>query len=240
MRNAGSEEGADKMNHLILIEDDVSLGQTLKERLEKEKYKVQWTTTLFQARVYLDRHQIQLIILDVGLPDGSGFEFAKEVQKKWKIPFIFITAQTSAENRLYGYELGAIEFIPKPFHLKEILMRVEHVLENHVLDSYKLGDGTRVDFSSLRIIDTKGRSQELSLKEVQLLKLLIERSPAAVSRDLILDKIWGENQFPSQRTIDNIIVRLRQLLGPQGGTFIQSVRGIGYQWLDEFGGQNGE
>ena len=223
------------MNHLLLVEDDRSLGQTLKERLEKEGYGVHWAMTLSQARQNLNENRMQLIILDVGLPDGSGFEFAEEIQEKWNIPFIFITAQTSAEDRLRGYELGGVEFIPKPFHLKEMLMRVEHVLENHSLDSYKLSDGTQIEFSSLRIVDGRGRSQELSLKEMKLLKLLIERSPVVVSRDMILDKIWGEDKFPTQRTIDNVIVRLRQLLGPRSS--IQSVRGVGYRWLDK--GQNG-
>ena len=214
-----------KKNHLLLIEDDLSLGETLKERLEKENYRVHWATDLTSARQYLSKNKVQLILLDVGLPDGSGFEFAREV----KIPFLFMTAQTSAKDRLYGYELGAVEFIPKPFHLKEIFMRIKHVFENHVLDIYQLENGMKIDFSSLRVVNKQGQSYELSLKEMQLLKLLIERSPMAVGRDTILDEIWGKSSFPSQRTIDNVIVRLRQLLGSQGES-IQSVRGVGYQW----------
>lgn len=225
------------MGNLLLIEDDKSLGQTLKERLEKEGYKVYWAMTLAQARTNLNQNRIHLIILDVGLPDGSGFELARELKGKW--PFIFVTAQTSAEDRLRGYELGGFEFIPKPFHLKEMLMRIEHVLDNHSLDSYQLSDGTQIEFSSLRIMNKEGSYQELSFKEVQLLKLLIEKSPMAVSRDMILDKIWGEGKFPTQRTIDNVIVRLRQVLGPWGGSLIHSVRGVGYQWLDKAESPNG-
>lgn len=221
------------MNHLLLVEDDQSLGQTLKERLEKEAYEVYWASTLSQAREYLNENRVRLIILDAGLPDGSGFEFVKEIKARWNLPFIFVTAQTSAEDRLRGYELGAVEFIPKPFHLKELLMRVEHVLENHSLEIYTLGNETHIEFSSLRIVNERGLSQELSLKEGLLLRLLIESSPVVVSRDKILDRVWGEDKFPSQRTVDNVIVRLRQLLGPQGGSYIQSVRGVGYRWLNE-------
>ena len=221
------------MSNLLLVEDDESLGQTLKERLEKEGYQIKWARNLAVAQEYLNQHSIQLILLDVGLPDGSGFEFAKEIHKKGAVPFIFLTAQTSAEDRLRGYELGAVEFIPKPFHLKELLIRLKHVLSNHVLDYYKLKDGTRIDFLSLRLIDREGKIQEMSLKEMKLLKLLIARSPLAVSRDTILDEIWGEDHFPNERTIDNVIVRLRQLLGHTNGALIHSIRGLGYQWLPE-------
>ncbi len=234
------------MIHLLLIEDDPALGQTLKERLEKEGYKVSWATSLSMARQYLrtssgdfggsGRPQgfspLRLALLDVGLPDGLGFEFVEDIQKIWPIPFIFITAQASAEDRLRGYELGATEFIPKPFHLKEVLIRIKHVLENHSLDTYKLKDGTRIEFTCLRIIRADDSLQELSLKEMQILKLIIERSPQAVSRDVILDVIWGMDKFPSQRTIDNMIVRLRQALGFYGGLCIRSVRGVGYQFID--------
>ena len=219
------------MSYLLLVEDDESLGQTLKERLEKEGYKIQWAKKLSAARQHLSVSSVRLVILDVGLPDGSGFEFAKEVQKKWGTPLIFLTAQTSAEDRLQGYELGAIEFIPKPFHLKEMLIRLQHALSNHTLDNYEFTDGSYINFSSLRLVDKEGHNQELNLKEMRLLRLLITRSPIAISRNTILDEIWGEDQFPNQRTIDNVIVRLRQLLGPSNSSFIRSVRGVGYQWL---------
>ncbi|HEX4924864.1 MAG TPA: response regulator, partial [Bdellovibrionales bacterium] len=118
------------MKHLLLVEDDPSLGATLQERLEKEGYSVAWAQSRAEAESAFARKPPDLVILDVGLPDGSGFDLAKLIKKKSVVPFIFVTAMTTAEYRLEGFEIGAEEYIPKPFHLKELLLRVKHVLDN--------------------------------------------------------------------------------------------------------------
>lgn len=217
------------MNHLLLVEDDVSLGQTLQERLERQDYKVSWAHTIGEARQLVKDQIYDLIILDVGLPDGSGFDFAREIRKSRFAPFIFMTALNSAPNRLEGFEIGAEEFIPKPFHLKEILLRIQHVLETHAKKKQlKVGDRV-IDFRSQAIINGKGQSDYLGPRDFQLLEMLIEAAPRVVSRDEILEKLWGNESFPSNRTVDNVIVRLRSLLGdPQ---LIRSVREVGYQWI---------
>jgi DNA-binding response OmpR family regulator len=220
------------MNHLLLVEDDLSLGQTLTERLEKQPYKVTWAKSLSQARESVQKDQFDLIILDVGLPDGSGFDFAREVKKTRLAPFIFMTAMAGAPQRLEGFELGAEEFIPKPFHLKEMLIRVRHVLENHAKKtSLKVGSRT-IDFQRMAIIDSSGAADYLPARDFQLLEFLIQASPRVVSRDEILEALWGSEKFPSNRTIDNVIVRLRSLLGEEGNQCIRSVRGVGYQWVE--------
>ena len=119
------------MTRLLLLEDDQTLGATLKERLELEGYEVVWVESCQSAEESYSQKKFDLIILDIGLPDGSGLEFAKKVRSQSSCPFIFVTAQNSAETRLEGFEIGAEEFIPKPFHLKEMLLRIRHVLENH-------------------------------------------------------------------------------------------------------------
>ena len=106
------------MKHILLVEDNDSLGSTLQERLQKEGYQVCWVPTLAEAREAFDREVCDIILLDIGLPDGSGFSFAEQVKAKTKVPIVFMTAMSSAENRLQGYELGAEDFIPKPFHLQ--------------------------------------------------------------------------------------------------------------------------
>lgn len=217
------------MVSVLLVEDDATLGVTLKERLIKQEYDVTWVTDLSSADKAIDEKNFSLIILDVGLPDGSGFEFASKIKSKSTTPFIFVTAQTSAEDRLKGYELGAEEFIPKPFHLKEFFMRVDHVIENHNLDKLKLSEGDEINFSALTVNINKNLVN-LTLKEMSLLKHLIARSPQAVSRDEILNKVWSEDEFPSNRTIDNLIVKLRQVLTDKY-PYINSVRGVGYQWI---------
>lgn len=228
------------MRKLLLVEDDASLGETLRERLEKESYQVSFAETLKDAQAHVSRQAFDLIILDVNLPDGSGFEFAREVKKNRSTPFIFVTAMNSAEHRLEGYEIGAEEFIPKPFHLKELLMRVRHVLDTHppVDAETRLKIGEReIDFEARAVIMPGGEKEFLATRDFELLRLLIETAPAVVSRDEILNRIWGEDKFPSHRTVDNSIVRLRQSLGDTGSRLIRSVRGVGYQWVGERSGE---
>ena len=225
---------------LLLVEDDRSLAETLSERLLKEGYDVTWADRAEAAKVETSNKRFDLLILDVGLPDGNGFQLARELRSKpfgelnRETPFVFLTAMTSAEYRLEGYELGAEEYIPKPFHLRELLLRVKHVLENHSSPEL-LNLGDRVIFwDALEVRDgltaQSAIKDRIQARDAQLLRLLVSRSPAVVSRDEILNKIWGEENFPSSRTVDNAIVRLRQSLGEIHSARIRSVRGVGYQW----------
>ena len=181
---------------LLLVEDDPSLGETLQERLQREGYKVAWSESLAAAEKVAAGQNFDLIILDVNLPDGSGFTFAREVRKRKPTPFIFVTAMNSAEHRLEGYEIGAEEFIPKPFHLKELLMRVRHVLETHDPGEhsqikFKAGDRV-IDLQARAVVMPGGEREFLATRDFELLKLLIDVSPKALSRDEILEKLWGE------------------------------------------------
>ena len=215
-------------HRLLLVEDDLSLGQTLQELLELQSYQVRWSKTISQAREAVKTEKFDLIILDLGLPDGSGFGFAKEVKKSRKAPFIFITANATALNRLEGFEIGAEEFIPKPFHLKEIFLRIKHVLETHAEKRILKIDGQTIDFESMAVTQTNGQVEYLPVRDFGLLELLIRASPRVVSRDDILNTLWGDEKFPSNRTVDNMVVRLRGLFLKE---YIRSVRGIGYQWV---------
>lgn len=224
------------MKSLLLVEDDRSLAETLCERLQKEGYSVLWSDSVLSASAKLSTDKFDLVILDVGLPDGSGFEIAKKLRggefsaTNRSAPFIFLTAMTSAEYRLEGYELGAEEYIPKPFHLKELLLRVKHVLENHPSQSVLTLQDREIDWDALEVRCEGKVIERLQVRDAMLLRLLVNRSPAVVSRDEILDKIWGETNFPSSRTVDNAVVRLRQVLGEQNASRIRSVRSVGYQW----------
>lgn len=214
---------------VFLLEDDPSLGATLNERLQKEGYHVQWCQSLSEAKSFLSENY-DLFVLDITLKDGSGFDFATQVRKVTSSPFLFMTALNTAESRLKGYELGAEEYIPKPFHLKELLIRIQHVIENHApKKTYELPELT-IDYQQMSILFKNGIKKQLSLKDFKVLQLLIQRSPEVLSRDEILIKVWGEDQFPSTRTIDNTILRLRQTLGAD---YIKSVRAVGYQWSEE-------
>lgn len=229
MRRNASENGLD-MKRLLLVEDDRSLGATLNERLLREKYEVAWVETKQSALKKLNEGLWDLVILDIGLPDGSGFELARLIKQSTSLPIMFMTALSTAEHRLEGFEIGAEEFIPKPFHLRELLLRVQHVLENHPVLHQVSCHGRTVDLDNRAIVQPDGRREHPSARDFDLLQLLITSSPRVISRNQILDVLWGEDKFLNQRTIDNMVVRLRQMLGDTESTCIRSVRGVGYQW----------
>lgn len=219
---------------LLLVEDDKVLGINLKERLEKENYLVDWVKTHKECEdIQAQWSSYDLVIFDVTLPDGSGFDLAKKFKKQTIVPFLFMTALNEAESRLLGYEIGAEEFIPKPFHLKELLIRIVHVLNAHVREKVMKIKNFSLDFNSMQIVHSDADVITLALKDFRILKYLIEVSPRAVSRDELMDKVWGQDEFPSPRTIDNVIVRLRQNLKDENSELIKSVRGLGYRWQGE-------
>jgi len=215
---------------ILLLEDDHSLGRTLAERLEKEQLSVTWAQTIAAANTALGHGPWDLAILDVMLPDGSGFAFAKRLRKETTTPIMFMTALNSAENRLEGFEIGADEYLPKPFHLKEFMIRVRHVLERpRATRTVRAGDLV-IDLEAMSIERPGGAKTFLQVRDSKVLQMLIDAAPRAVDRSDILDRVWGEDQFPTQRSVDNAIVRLRQMLGDDDGRLIRSVRGVGYQW----------
>lgn len=221
------------MRKILLVEDDLSLGETLTTRLQKE-YQVSWAKNLNEGwSLFSASKDFDLIILDVGLPDGTGFELAEKIKHVSPVLFLFLTAQADPESRLRGFELGAEEFIPKPFHLKELLIRVKHVLEAHApAREIELSTCT-VNFTNLSVQKKSGKIEYPPVTDMKILQLLIEKSPRILSRDEIMNEVWGVDKNPSQRTIDNTIVRLRHILGEDGEKHIRSVRGIGYQWSTE-------
>lgn len=218
------------MKRLLLVEDDRSLGATLRERLSREHYEVSWVETRQNALNKLNEGLWDLVILDIGLPDGSGFDLARHIKAQKLLPVMFITALGTAEQRLEGFEIGAEEFIPKPFHLRELLLRVKHVLENHPVRHQVTCNGRLIELERRAIVQPDGRRDYPASHDFELLQLLISSTPSVISRNQILDSVWGEDKLLNQRTIDNMIVRLRQSLGDTGSKYIRTVRGVGYQW----------
>lgn len=215
------------------MEDDASLGRTLAERLAKEKLDVHWAQTIADANAQLGAAAWDLAILDVKLPDGSGFAFARHLRKTTSTPIMFMTALNSAENRLEGFEIGAEEYLPKPFHLKEFMIRVRHVLERPRARRPIRVNGLAIDLDAMSVEGADGQKTFLQVRDHRVLKMLIDAAPRVVDRSDILDRVWGEDQFPTPRSVDNTIVRLRQVLNDEDGQLIRSVRGVGYQWSGE-------
>ena len=143
---------------------------------------------------------------------------------------MFMTALNSAENRLEGFEIGADEYLPKPFHLKEFIIRVRHVLARKPPTRTIRANDCLIDFDAMSVEQPGGQKTFLQARDSRVLRLLVDAAPRVVDRSEILDRVWGEDQFPTPRAVDNTIVRLRQVLQDEDGRVIRSVRGVGYQW----------
>lgn len=221
------------MTKLLLVEDDSSLGQSLTERLSEEGYTVLWNQTCEEAERTLADVQVDLVLLDIGLPDGSGFSVARFLREKGSTPLIFLSAMTSAEYRLEGFEIGADDYIPKPFHLRELLLRISRILESKgIRKTIEVGDIV-IDPQSMSVMLQSGETIQPAPRDFELLKFLVNSSPRVLGREEIHDKLWPEDSDASTyRSIDNAIMRLRSIFRKVSNEeYIRSVRGVGYQWV---------
>jgi two-component system alkaline phosphatase synthesis response regulator PhoP len=227
--------------NILLLEDEINVGSTLKVRLEHEGWTIHWAQNLAQARDALKKQLFSLALLDVNLPDGTGFALAREIRiQSASTALIFLTAAGTPEDRVHGLELGAEDYVVKPFHAKELILRINNVLKRaqFVLGDLTPQDQVTIGRATIRFnqyelsIDLAGSIEKhhLSHKECALLKLLHDHRGTVVSRDDILNLIWSEDEFPTPRTIDNFILRLRKLVepNPEVPSVIRSVRGVGY------------
>lgn len=219
------------MTKILLVEDDRSLGATLRERLDEEGYSITWAESCRAAEAALDAEMFDLLLVDIGLPDGDGFELVRS-RGRATPPVIFLTAMSSAEHRLTGFELGAVDYVPKPFHLKELLLRIKRVVESTRTTRRVVVGTITIDLDSMLLRFGDGSVEYPQTRDFQVLRLLIEAAPRVVSRREILDKFWRGDTLSTERTVDNAIVRLRHHLKRGAEDVIRSVRGIGYQWVN--------
>ncbi|HEY3729772.1 MAG TPA: response regulator transcription factor [Steroidobacteraceae bacterium] len=223
---------------LLLLEDERNVAATLAERLRTEGFQVLVAESLASARRALGSGAFDLALLDVALPDGNGFEFARLLRTQApRTAIIFLTAHAAAEDRIHGLELGADDYVGKPFHYRELLLRIHNSLKR-AQDLARVPGDMRgrvrigralVDFERFSAT-VDAESVALTHKECAVLRLLAERVGKAVSRDEILDRAWSTDEFPTSRTVDNFIVRLRKLVefDPADPRVIRSIRGVGY------------
>lgn len=216
-------------NHnLLLVEDDASLGESLQERLSQEGYTVSWVTTRAEALRISKEDRFDCAVVDIGLPDGSGFEVAREITQSSTTPVLFLTAMNSAEYRLEAFELGVVDYIPKPFHLKELLLRVRRILGEQQSRTF----GPITIFPQSHMIKVQNAPEvTMGERDFELLKFLLDESPKILSREIIMQKVFRADDSTTPRVVDNAIMRIRSALGPYGDTSIRSVRGQGYQWI---------
>ncbi len=224
--------------HLLVVEDERNVGETLAERLQGAGYRVTLADSAARARQAWRTEAPALALLDVGLPDGNGFALARELRGAApQTAIIFLTAHGNPEERVRGLELGADDYITKPFHFRELLLRIQNCLKRaqdlanlpgEVRGSLRIGRA-QVDFERFSAV-VDGEHHALTHKECAVLRLLASRVGKAVSRDEILDRAWSADEFPTSRTVDNFIVRLRRLVEADAAEprVIRSIRGVGY------------
>ena len=224
---------------LIVVEDEEHLAEVISENLELEGYSVEVVTDGLAALARLRREPAPaLVLLDVMLPGMDGFTICETLRREGRdIPILFLTARSGLDDRVRGLELGGDDFLGKPFDLRELMLRVRAILKRSTWYASPSSAGevltlgaARVDFKRYVVL-LDGREVQLSQKETMILRCLAEKPGEVIARAEILDRVWGYDAFPTERTIDNFIVRLRRLLepDPQAPRYIHTVRGTGYR-----------
>jgi len=239
-----SAESAMSESHyrVVVIEDDPHLGAGLAENLRAEGFEVHTIADGLQALVWFEHESCDLIVLDVMLPGLDGFGVCRTLRERGvTTPVLFLTARGDPADRIRGLESGGDDYLAKPFHLQEFLLRVRAILRRW--DWYKASAGSaasavlrfagnEVDFLSFRGRSWSGESQELTEKEAMILKVLAEKPGEIVSREDLLERVWGYDVFPSTRTVDNFILRLRKRFerDPADPKHFLTVWGVGYRF----------
>jgi two-component system alkaline phosphatase synthesis response regulator PhoP len=224
---------------ILIVEDEEHIADGLNLNLEMAGYE---TVVAGDGETALDlwsHGQFDLILLDVMLPGKNGIEVCREIRKKaGRIPILFLTARDREDDRVEGLFAGGDDYLTKPFNLQELLLRVAAIFRRQTWYSsnelsvtrYQFGDN-RVDFGSYQANGVSGKI-DLSQKECMIVKFLAEHADEVVPRDMILDAVWGYNVYPSNRTVDNFIARLRKLFEPEPSKprYFHTIRGVGYKF----------
>jgi two-component system, OmpR family, alkaline phosphatase synthesis response regulator PhoP len=223
---------------ILLVEDEESIRDVVKLNLELEGYEAVATDNGKEAIRLSQEQHFDLLILDVMLPEMNGFEICEQVRlTNHDTPIIFLTAKDSPQDRVAGLKKGADDYLTKPFNLEELLLRVQNLLKRSNKQAAEQSEifnfgNNEVNFSTF---EAKGNQGEFMMtkKESMLLKLLVERKNEVVSRNQILQFVWGYDVFPSTRTIDNFILSFRKYfeVDPHDPKYFLSIRGVGYKFV---------
>ena len=225
------------MKKIVLIEDDQDLYSLIQYNLEKEGFAVAGSQTGRGALDLCRRERPDLVILDIMLPDSDGLEICKAIrasQEVAHIPVIFLTARASETDRIVGLELGANDYIVKPFFVRELIARIKIHFRGQPPVSKLLKSGDlELDRARCRV-HLSGQEVSLTATEFRLLEFLMSRPGVVFSREQLLDAVWGHDRAVTDRTVDVYILRLRQKIEmDESSPFIRSVRGFGYSFNSE-------
>jgi two-component system alkaline phosphatase synthesis response regulator PhoP len=229
------------MIRLLLVEDEEHLQEAIKLNLEMEGYKVVAVSNGIDAVKTFKQERFNLVVLDVMLPELDGFGVCEAIRlHNSAVPILFLSAKNASEDKIQGLRRGADDYMTKPFNLEEFLLRVNALVKRglsqdekkEISDVFRF-EGNEVNFKTFEIIGKDKKAIRLTKKEIALLKLLIERRNEVVSREHILESVWGYDIYPSTRTVDNFILAFRKYFepDPKEPKYFFSIRGVGYKFL---------
>lgn len=227
---------------ILLVEDEENLQEALKLNLELEGYEVTSSYDGAHALNIIKKEHFDLIILDVMLPEVDGITVCETIRlNNFTLPILILSAKNSSADRVLGLKKGADDYLTKPFNLEELLLRVNNLIKKSeqlttklpIPEVYEFGKN-KIDFKGLEGFNKAGVKITLTKKEAMLLKLLIENKNEVVTREKILQTVWGYNVYPTTRTIDNFILSFRKYFesDSRNPVYFHSVRGVGYKFTD--------
>ncbi|MEX1191277.1 MAG: response regulator transcription factor [Brumimicrobium sp.] len=230
----------DKLNKILLVEDEESLSKVVALNLRLEGFDVTCVSNGREAISFKDKvHTFDLIILDVMLPEVSGWDICTAYKSVANTPILFVSAKGSSADKIKGLKLGADDYLAKPFDLEELLLRVQVLILRHAENKNKpnslltIGE-FEINTITYEVYRSGKQVEELSKREIELLQLFKDHENEVVSRDFILDQLWGKDNFPTTRTIDNYILSFRKLfeIDPKNPKHFHSIRGVGYKFTN--------
>lgn len=220
--------------NVLIVEDEVRIREIIRTYMEKENYKLFEAGSGKEAYEIFESNDIQMIVLDVMLPDTDGWTILRKLRKTSQVPIIMLTARAEEEDKLFGFDLGADDYLTKPFSAKELVARIKSLLKrNNIATASEIITigGIEVN-TSYHQVSIEGESVEMTPLEYSLLSFFIDNINLALNRTQILDGVWGYDYFGDERTVDTHVKRLRNKLGDQGA-MIKTVRGLGYRMVVE-------
>lgn len=228
--------------NILIVEDEENLHETLKLNLKLEGYTTSSAFNGSQALKAVGEEYFDLIIMDIMLPEIDGISVTESIRVQQNdVPILILSAKNSGADKILGLKKGADDYLTKPFNLEELLLRVNKLVTKNkklaektaVNDIYIFG-GNKIDFRAQQAINYAGNIIELSKKESMLLKLLVENKGEVVTREKILQRVWGYNVYPTTRTIDNFILSFRKYFEPdsRNPVHFHSVRSMGYKFSE--------
>jgi DNA-binding response OmpR family regulator len=218
------------MYRVLVVEDEPNMRRLIKDFLKKDGYKVWEAENGREALEIFESEEFDLIILDVMMPELDGWVVCREIRKSSQVPIVFLTAKVQESDELFGFELEANDYITKPFSLKVLSARIKALLKKQNNGGEKLKNGDLFLDYEKHTVSKRGVDLELTPKEFDLLLYFMKNKGIALSREKILNKIWGYDYFGDLRTVDTHIKRLRKKIGEE---FIETVRGFGYKFRED-------